>query len=136
MTRAAFVCLLAFAFVSPGQEKPRPDKPPRGVAPAGCTIVGTPGNDFLFDSPRNDVVCGLGGNDTIAGGGGNDVLRGGPGDDTIQGGAGADRLLGGPGDDSLRAFDRRRDRVDGGGGYDTAWVDRRLDGVKRVEQVV
>jgi Ca2+-binding RTX toxin-like protein len=136
MTRAALACLLALTFAAPAQEKPRPAKPPRGAQATSCTITGTRGNDFLFDSPRDDVVCGLGGNDTLAGGGGNDVLRGGPGDDTIQGGAGSDRLLGGPGDDSLRAFDRRRDRVDGGGGYDTAWVDRRLDGVRRVEQVV
>jgi Ca2+-binding RTX toxin-like protein len=136
MCRAALACVLALALVTPAQTRPGPGRPTeRGAAPA-CTITGTPGNDVLFDSPRNDVVCGLGGNDTLAGGRGNDVLLGGAGSDTIEGGAGSDRLLGGPGDDSLRAYDRRRDHVDGGPGYDTAWVDRRLDWVKRVEQVV
>ncbi|MCY4085473.1 MAG: hypothetical protein OXG37_00945 [Actinomycetia bacterium] len=55
---------------------------------AGCTIVGTEGDD---------VIRGLGGNDTIDGLEGNDIIRGGMGADTIRGGKGADiRVRGGP----------------------------------------
>jgi Ca2+-binding RTX toxin-like protein len=135
MTRAALVCVLAVVAGLPAKDKPKPDRPAQGGSVLHCTVTGTLGNDFLFDSPGDDVICGLGGNDTLAAGRGNDVLLGGAGADTIEGGAGSDRLVGGAGDDSLRAFDRRRDRVDGGPGYDTAWVDRR-DRVARVEQIV
>ena len=46
---------------------------PAGVASAGCTIIGTPGQDMLRGTPkRRDVICGLAGNDVIKGLGGND----------------------------------------------------------------
>jgi Ca2+-binding RTX toxin-like protein len=136
---AALVILLALALGVPaalGKDKPpRQPKPQRGAGQPACTITGTLGNDYLFDSAGDDVVCGLGGNDTLAATGGNDVLIGGAGADTLQGGAGSDDLRGGPGDDVLLARDGRRDRVDGGAGRDTAWVDRRVDRVSAVEQL-
>ncbi len=113
------------------------------VGTAGCTIVGTDGDDVLEGTPGDDVICGLGGDDTIVGLGGddviwggagndtlyggdetrigddgNDVLHGEGGDDALYGGNGADILWGGPGDDSL-AGNRRDDVLHGGAGDDT-----------------
>ena len=132
---ASLVALVLGIAVPAAAAKERPQKPPKHGGAGRCTIVGTDGSDFLFDSTRNDVVCGLGGDDTLAGGAGNDVLLGGPGNDRLEGGAGSDVLSGGPGDDTLRAWDRRRDRIDGGPGRDTAWVDPKLDRVKGVERL-
>ena len=112
---------------------------------AGCTIVGTEGDDTLYGTSGPDVICGLGGNDTIYGLDGDDVLIGGPGNDTLYGGdetligaadgddllwgaAGDDTLYGGNGDDDLWGGDgedslygnRRDDRIFGGPGDDTA----------------
>ena len=44
-------------------------------------------------------------------------------------------MLGNGGRDQLRARDKRRDRVDGGPGTDTATVDRARDRVSAVERV-
>ena len=65
---------------------------------------------------KDDVICGLGGGDTITGGLGRDVL------------------LGGSGNDVIHARDGRVDRVDGGQGADTAFLDSKRDKVVRVEQ--
>ena len=88
------------------------------VGAAGCTIVGTDGDDTLSGTAGPDVICGLAGDDVIYGLGGDDVLVGGPGDDALYGGDesaigddGADVLFGGPGDD----------RLFGGAGADTLW---------------
>ena len=88
------------------------------VGTAGCTIVGTDGDDTLSGTAGPDVICGLGGNDVIHGLGGGDVLVGGPGDDRLYGGDetnvgddGSDSLFGGPGDDTLF----------GGPGADVLW---------------
>ena len=88
------------------------------VGTAGCTIVGTDGDDVLSGTVGADVICGLGGDDVIYGLGGDDVLVGGAGDDRLYGGDetlvgddGADRLFGGPGDD----------RLFGGAGDDVLW---------------
>ena len=62
------------------------------------------------------MICGLGGGDTITGGGGRDVL------------------LGGTGNDVIHARDSQADRVDGGPGTDTAFIDRKLDRVVGVER--
>jgi Ca2+-binding RTX toxin-like protein len=94
------------------------------VAPAAY-YAGTNTADTLTGTNANDVLVGRGGPDTLHGRGGNDVL---------QGGAGNDRLYGGPGRDSLDARDNRRDTVNGGPGFDEAWVDR-LDRVRNVERV-
>ena len=88
------------------------------VGAAGCTIVGTDGDDTLVGTAGADVICGLGGNDVISGLGGDDVLVGGGGDDRLYGGGesyvgddGDDTLFGGAGGDTLV----------GGNGTDTVW---------------
>jgi Ca2+-binding RTX toxin-like protein len=85
--------------------------------PAGCTIVGTSGDDVLAGTAGHDVICGLGGNDRIVAGAGNDVVYGGPGSDLIRGGTGRDLLDGGPGRDRLYAGPGD-DVVQGRGGND------------------
>jgi Ca2+-binding RTX toxin-like protein len=96
--------------------------------------AGTDADDVLFGTSGTDVLSGKGGNDRLYGRGGNDVLRGGSGNDRLWGGPGRDVLLGGPGNDLLYARDGTRDTVDGGPGFDQAWVDR-LDVVKNVERI-
>ena len=96
--------------------------------------AGTSGADTLTGTSANDVLTGQGGADTLYGRGGNDVLQGGTGNDRLYGGLGRDSLLGGPGNDRLYARDNRRDTVNGGPGFDEAWVDR-LDRVRSVERV-
>ena len=86
-------------------------------APAGCTIVGTPGDDVLVGTSGDDHICGLGGDDTIYGKGGNDTLDGGPGNDTLYGGTGKDRLFGRGGADVLKGG-RNNDKLYGNGGRD------------------
>jgi RTX calcium-binding nonapeptide repeat (4 copies) len=123
-------------------------------------IVGGAGDDTLVGDARNNVLIGQRGSDTLMGGGGQDFLEGGGDDDVLSGGRARDGLAGGPGRDELRggsgrdeldggggrdrlfgqgagdfifARDRRRDLVNGGAGRDCAFVDRRLDIVRRVE---
>jgi len=95
-------------------------------APAGCTIVGTPGDDVLVGTSGADHICGLGGNDKIYGRAGNDILDGGKGNDVLKGGkgrdwlygrGGADVLKGGPGNDKLYG-NGGRDRLYGQAGND------------------
>lgn len=69
------------------------------TATVGCTLTGTPGDDWLTGGRGNDVVCGLGGTDVLTGGPGRDLLLGGPGDDWLLGGPGHDQHIGGPGTD-------------------------------------
>jgi RTX calcium-binding nonapeptide repeat (4 copies) len=96
--------------------------------------VGTNRADTLVGTNGNNVLLGRGGNDTLYGRGGNDVLEGGIGNDRLYGGPGRDTLLGGPGNDRLYARDGQRDVVNGGPGFDIAWVDK-LDVVRNVERV-
>lgn len=104
------------------------------VAPAGCTTIGTDGNDFLSGTSGPDDICGLDGddrivgyegNDVIQGGYGRDVIDGGDGDDVLQGGPDNDKITGGPGNDQLTG-DRGYDSLDGGA--DTDSCDVGLDG--------
>ncbi|MFC0109259.1 calcium-binding protein [Kibdelosporangium aridum] len=69
--------------------------------PLECTILGTPGADYLRGTPGDDVICGLEGNDVQLGRDGNDVLIGGPGRDILVGGPGNDELFGDDGNDVL-----------------------------------
>ena len=119
---AAATVLLVLVSATPSNGSPR------------CTITGTAGRDVLVGTAGHDVLCGLGGNDLLDGGLGNDVLLGGSGADSLEGGAGSDILLGGTGNDLLRAWDRTRDRLDGGPGRDRAWVDPSVDRVSHVER--
>lgn len=94
---------------------------------AGCTILGTDGDDELRGTPGADVICGLAGDDVIRGLGGDDILVGGAGDDTLWGGNGDDALFGGAGDDDLYGGvggdvlwgGAGRDALEGNGGADT-----------------
>ena len=68
---------------------------------AGCTIIGTNGDDVITGTAGDDVICGYGGADVIYGLGGNDEIHGHSGPDKIYGGAGNDRLYGEGGPDEL-----------------------------------
>jgi Ca2+-binding RTX toxin-like protein len=103
------------------------------VVPAAY-YAGTSTADTLTGTNANDVLVGRGGPDTLHGRGGNDVLQGGADNDRLYGGPGRDSLFGGKGNDRLSARDKQRDTVDGGPGFDEAWVDR-LDRVRNVERV-
>jgi hypothetical protein len=96
--------------------------------------VGTSRSDTLYGTPGNDVLLGRGGNDTVYALPGNDVAEGGIGNDRLYGGKGRDVLRGGAGNDRLFTRDHRRDVVNGGPGFDEAWVDQ-LDVVRNVERV-
>jgi hypothetical protein len=87
------------------------------------TILGTNVDDRINAKPGNDTVNARAGDDVLSGGSGNDHVKGGPGDDTINGGTGVDSLAGGSGDDRINARDGRTDRVDCGGGDDSAALD-------------
>ena len=95
---------------------------------------GSSSADTLVGTDANDVLIGRDGNDTLYGRRGNDVLQGGGGNDRLFGGVGRDSLVGGPGNDRLSARDGERDAVNGGLGFDEAWIDR-LDVVRNVERV-
>ncbi|HEX2192497.1 MAG TPA: SBBP repeat-containing protein [Acidimicrobiales bacterium] len=82
-----------------------------------ATIVGTPGNDFIFGTQGRDVIKGLGGEDTIYGLDGNDVLCGDDGADTIRGSSGDDVVRGNDGNDTLEG-DGQNDYVTGDLGDD------------------
>jgi Ca2+-binding RTX toxin-like protein len=103
------------------------------VAPPAY-FTGTSHSDTLYGTPRNDVLLGRGGNDTVYALPGNDVADGGIGNDRTYGGKGRDVLRGGVGNDRLYARDGRRDVINGGPGFDEAWVDQ-LDVVTNVERL-
>jgi Ca2+-binding RTX toxin-like protein len=102
------------------------------VPPAYYT--GTSRSETISGSNANDVLLGRGGNDSLYGRRGNDVLQGGLGNDRLDGGAGRDTMVGGAGNDRLFARDGQRDVLNGGPGFDEAWVDRR-DVARNVERV-
>jgi Ca2+-binding RTX toxin-like protein len=64
-------------------------------------IIGTIGNDELWDTSSADLMLGLGGNDVLQASAGADVLDGGNGTDDLLGGAGNDNLSGGNSTDWL-----------------------------------
>lgn len=97
-------------------------------------FTGTSRSDTLYGTPRNDVLLGRGGNDIVYALPGDDVADGGIGNDRVYGGTGRDAVRGGAGNDRLYARDGRRDVVNGGPGFDEAWVDQ-LDVVTNVERV-
>jgi Ca2+-binding RTX toxin-like protein len=114
-------------------------------------ITGRAGRDWLEGGPGADVIRGTGSNDFIAGDAGADTLAGGNGRDEIwgdwsfDGGHGNDTIRGGPGPDNVRGqggndtFDMRdgfADRVLGNGGADRARIDRALDIVRGVEDLL
>ena len=95
-----------------------------------------PGGDISEgDNVRSDIeeVFGGGAGDTLEGDGGSTTFFGGPGPDVITGGDGPDSLNGGGGDDTLHAADGAADKVLGGGGTDSAEVDKDLDSTDSIE---
>ncbi len=109
---------------------------PDGDAPAGETINGTNGDDFLVGTIGGDTinalagqdnVFGQGGGDSIFGGDGFDNLNGDDGDDMIDGGNDDDSIFGGIGNDSLIGQagndsifgDEGNDSLYGGDGFDS-----------------
>ena len=84
-------------------------------------IEGTQNNDLLIGSAGADRIYGYNGFDTLNGGEGNDILVGGDGNDTLYGGDGTDLMLGAAGNDIL-FVDALDSVIDGGDGYDTAYL--------------
>jgi Ca2+-binding RTX toxin-like protein len=97
------------------------------------TLVAQGGMDFLDGGGGDDVIWGGRARDEVMAGGGRDEVRGGAGPDQLEGGGGRDRIFGEGAGDFILARERRRDLVHGGAGRDCAYVDRRLDIVRRVE---
>ena len=80
-------------------------------------VIGGGGDDSLSTSGTDGVaLLGEGGDDTLTGGDGDDMLAGGEGADTLRGGAGDDVLI-------VDADDFAEGAVDGGAGFDTAFVE-------------
>jgi hypothetical protein len=120
------------------------------------TIDGNGGNDELYGSRGMDALDGDRGADRLYGGfgadelfggerSGRDQLNGGPGedrldgwdgDDRLHGGKGSDLLLGRDGDDRFGARDGFADRIRGGPGADSAWVDKALDSWSAIETLL
>ncbi len=91
----------AGASSNPIPDGERPAVKAHGQPAAGCTIIGTPGDDVIIGTPHADVICGLAGNDRINSLAGDDLVGGGAGNDRIRGGDGRDELLGGRGHDAV-----------------------------------
>jgi hypothetical protein len=96
------------------------------VTPPGGSAT-TSGHDVVNGTPGGDFLCGGGGSDTIHGLNGNDQIDGGSGNDRL---ANQNSILAGDGGSDL-IFARAMsapfgdcDRVGGGTGLDTAWVDK------------
>ena len=108
---AALLAAGAVGVLGPGQA--------RAQVPLTCggepaTIIGTEGDDGLTGTPGSDVIVGLGGNDVLSGVDGFDILCGGEGNDTFL------------------ARDNKKDKVNGGDGFDTATLDKKdkRDGIE------
>jgi Ca2+-binding RTX toxin-like protein len=63
--------------------------------------VGSPDDDFIFDTEQDGKLHGAGGDDEMYGAGGDDALFGGIGNDFLSGRLGHDKLTGGPGLDQF-----------------------------------
>jgi Ca2+-binding RTX toxin-like protein len=98
------------------------------------SLYGQDGSDYLSGGDDNDYLsCGTGndtgrggfGDDEIHGGDGNDYLYGDDGSDWLLGEGGDDCMFGGNGNDYFTAQDGVSEYIDGGAGWDTAFVDDR-----------
>jgi hypothetical protein len=90
-------------------------------------INGNGGNDILRGGAGLNVIHGGKGNDIIYGGAGNDMLFGDDGNDVLNGFGGADKLYGNGGADTLISIDNATaDKLWGGAGDDSFWLDRSL----------
>ena len=89
------------------------------------TLIGGYGNDTLDGQWGNDKLYGGSDHDRLFGGDGDDYLDAYHGNDYLNGGAGADTMLAGEGDDTLISIDAATsDKLYGGGGNDSFWVDQ------------
>jgi len=78
-------------------------------------------DNVLIGNELANELLGLAGNDTISGGASDDLLDGGAGSDVLVGGLGADALSGG-GDADYLLIDGADTVIDGGAGFDSAFV--------------
>jgi VCBS repeat-containing protein len=115
----------------------------------GDGVQGLRGEDVLFGEDGDDELSGGPGVDGVYGGIGYDSLNGQESGDYLKDiensgsysaaqlppNATFDEFLGGKGNDTIRANDGEMDKIDGGPGYDKAYVDR-VDKVKGVEKEV
>jgi RNA polymerase sigma factor (sigma-70 family) len=92
---------------------------------AQVTAGGGDDNDYLSCGTGNDTGRGGFGDDEIHGGDGNDYLYGDDGSDWLLGEGGDDCMFGGNGNDYFTAQDGVSEYIDGGAGWDTAFVDDR-----------
>lgn len=92
---------------------------------AGCTLIGTAGDDSLVATDDRDVICAGAGNDMVDGRGGDDVILAGPGHDAVLAGPGDDHVLAGEGHDVVNGGPGD-DRIDAGLG-DNSVVDAAAD---------
>ncbi|WP_022734369.1 calcium-binding protein [Thalassospira lucentensis] len=74
-------------------------------------LIGTDGDDVLYETTAYSTLYGMDGDDTLIGNDGISSLFGGNGDDTLIGGGGNDRLTGGAGVDVLDGGSGIRDAV-------------------------
>ena len=121
---------VAAAAGAAGSSTPRPARTLTVVPPA--LYAGTNRADTLNGTSANDVLRGRGGNDTLHGRGGNDLVDGGPA--TIAPTATPVATTSSAASGTIVLGDGRRDTLNGGPGFDEAWVDRR-DVVRNVERV-
>ena len=91
-------------------------------------VDGEEGSDFIDGSGNNYGIFAHGGK-------GEDTVYGSNYDDEIYGDAGNDLLFGAAGNDVAYAVDQQGDRVIGGAGIDTAFVDAAEAGVWGIEYV-
>jgi predicted outer membrane repeat protein len=98
-------------------------------------VDGGDGRDRLKGKGGKDKVKGAAGKDRINGDGGKDKVAGGAGKDRIKGGNAKDGIKGNGGKDKINSIDRTVDKVDCGGGKDTAKVDS-IDRVSRNCEVI
>lgn len=100
------------------------------------TLRGGGGGDCLWGEGGQDVLLAGARRDALSGGPGSDILRGGDGNDFLKGGTGLDSMYGSTGKDAFWARDLHRDRLSGGAGLDSAFLDRRLDARVGIETLV
>ena len=89
-------------------------------------VDGGDGNDVITIDPSVNLEV------ILHGGAGDDVLTGGAGDDRLYAGAGKDTLNGGDGNDVLVTVGGQTDRLVGGLGRDSFWLDALNDKISDV----
>ncbi len=106
------------------------------VIAAGAAVLadGGAGNDVLIVKGVRGRAVGAGGSDRVTATGARIGVDAGAGKDAITVAGGGATVLAGAGNDTILAKNRRKDRLDGGAGKDSATVDR-VDVRRRIERV-